>query len=114
MFAWVFERTTKDDSHVLYIVRFVWFYRYTSKLQRMIQDIATSRDINVEFRESLSDAGTKLPLDFSVNVLATVHLYIYAVYCLIVDDDLFVVVVDVGLLAVTTACHWFQCTSCCC
>jgi len=46
-------------------------FEYTSKLQRMIQDIATSRDINVEFRESLSDAGTKLPLDFSVNVLAT-------------------------------------------
>jgi hypothetical protein len=38
----------------------------------MLQDIATSRDINIEFRNKQSEAGQKMSLDFSINVLATV------------------------------------------
>jgi len=47
-------------------------YEYTTKLQVMFTDIATSREQLAKFREQKdSKATAKLPFDFSVMVLAT-------------------------------------------
>mmetsp|Transcript_36846 Transcript_36846/g.90172 ORF Transcript_36846/g.90172 Transcript_36846/m.90172 type:complete len:775 (-) Transcript_36846:79-2403(-) len=44
---------------------------YTMRLQRMIQDMQTSKDINDGFKSFCDDQSLRMPLDFAINVLAT-------------------------------------------
>jgi len=45
-------------------------FEYTSKLQRMFQDIGVSKDLNERFRTHLSNT-TPLDIDFSIQVLCS-------------------------------------------
>ncbi|KAG1681900.1 Cullin-1 [Nymphon striatum] len=46
-------------------------FEYTSKLQRMFQDIGVSKDLNEQFRTSLSEDNITPDLDFSIQVLSS-------------------------------------------
>ncbi|KFM75968.1 Cullin-1, partial [Stegodyphus mimosarum] len=46
-------------------------FEYTSKLQRMFQDIGVSKDLNEQFRKHLSNSNEPLDLDFSIQVLSS-------------------------------------------
>jgi len=46
-------------------------YEYTSKLQRMFQDIGVSKDLNDQFKRHLQNSGEPLDLDFSIQVLSS-------------------------------------------
>jgi len=46
-------------------------YEYTSKLQRMYQDIGISKDLNDEFKSFLAGCNVQLALDFSIQVLSS-------------------------------------------
>ena len=43
-------------------------FEYTSKLQRMFQDIGVSKDLNENFKKHLSNSGEPLDIDFSIQV----------------------------------------------
>ena len=44
-------------------------FEYTSKLQRMFQDIGVSKDLNENFKRHLTNSGEPLDIDFSIQVL---------------------------------------------
>lgn len=46
-------------------------FEYTSKLQRMFQDIGVSKDLNDRFREKLREKNVTSKLDFSIQVLSS-------------------------------------------
>ncbi|KAK9884019.1 hypothetical protein WA026_004954 [Henosepilachna vigintioctopunctata] len=46
-------------------------FEYTSKLQRMFQDIGVSKDLNEQFRNHLFDVSESLDIDFSIQVLSS-------------------------------------------
>jgi len=46
-------------------------FEYTSKLQRMFQDVGVSKDLNEHFRSHLSSSGDPLDIDFSIQVLSS-------------------------------------------
>ncbi|KAB7504069.1 Cullin-1 [Armadillidium nasatum] len=46
-------------------------FEYTSKLQRMFQDIGVSKDLNDKFRRHLTSSNEPLDLDFSIQVLSS-------------------------------------------
>ncbi|XP_055926605.1 cullin-1-like isoform X1 [Argiope bruennichi] len=46
-------------------------FEYTSKLQRMFQDIGVSKDLNEQFRKHLINSHEPLDLDFSIQVLSS-------------------------------------------
>ncbi|CAH0550261.1 unnamed protein product [Brassicogethes aeneus] len=46
-------------------------FEYTSKLQRMFQDIGVSKDLNEQFRNHLSNSHETLGIDFSIQVLSS-------------------------------------------
>ncbi|KAG8195459.1 hypothetical protein JTE90_002631 [Oedothorax gibbosus] len=46
-------------------------FEYTSKLQRMFQDIGVSKDLNEQFRLHLSKSKEALDIDFSIQVLSS-------------------------------------------
>lgn len=46
-------------------------FEYTSKLQRMFQDIGVSKDLNEAFRRHLSNSAEPLDIDFSIQVLSS-------------------------------------------
>lgn len=46
-------------------------FEYTSKLQRMFQDIGLSKDLNENFRRHMDQSATKLDLDFSIQILSS-------------------------------------------
>lgn len=46
-------------------------FEYTSKLQRMFQDIGVSKDLNEQFRDHLAKSADVLDLDFSIQVLSS-------------------------------------------
>lgn len=47
-------------------------FEYTSKLQRMFQDIGVSKDLNEQFKKHLQEsAGDPLDIDFSIQVLSS-------------------------------------------
>merc|ERR1711902_393061 len=46
-------------------------FEYTSKLQRMFQDIGVSKDLNENFKRHLSNTGEPLDIDFSIQVLSS-------------------------------------------
>ncbi|KAI0240880.1 Cullin-1 [Lamellibrachia satsuma] len=46
-------------------------FEYTSKLQRMFQDIGVSKDLNEHFKRHLVQSGDPLDIDFSIQVLSS-------------------------------------------
>ncbi|KAF2895631.1 hypothetical protein ILUMI_10541 [Ignelater luminosus] len=46
-------------------------FEYTSKLQRMFQDIGVSKDLNEQFRTHLNNSNEPLDIDFSIQVLSS-------------------------------------------
>merc|ERR1711953_1337999 len=46
-------------------------FEYTSKLQRMFQDIGVSKDLNENFKKHLGNSGDPLDIDFSIQVLSS-------------------------------------------
>lgn len=46
-------------------------FEYTSKLQRMFQDIGVSKDLNEQFRKHMVNTEDSLGLDFSIQVLSS-------------------------------------------
>lgn len=46
-------------------------FEYTSKLQRMFQDIGVSKDLNEAFRRHLTNSAEPLDIDFSIQVLSS-------------------------------------------
>lgn len=46
-------------------------FEYTSKLQRMFQDIGVSKDLNEQFRNHLVKSNESLGIDFSIQVLSS-------------------------------------------
>merc|ERR1712156_1126465 len=46
-------------------------FEYTSKLQRMFQDIGVSKDLNENFKRHLSNSGEPLDIAFSIQVLSS-------------------------------------------
>ncbi|XP_019877830.1 cullin-1 [Aethina tumida] len=46
-------------------------FEYTSKLQRMFQDIGVSKDLNEQFRNHLMKSNETLGIDFSIQVLSS-------------------------------------------
>ncbi|XP_014235584.1 cullin-1 [Trichogramma pretiosum] len=46
-------------------------FEYTSKLQRMFQDIGVSKDLNEHFRRHLTNSTEPLDIDFSIQVLSS-------------------------------------------
>merc|ERR1712241_880546 len=46
-------------------------FEYTSKLQRMFQDIGVSKDLNENFKKHLSNSNEPLDIDFQIQVLSS-------------------------------------------
>ncbi|XP_064644798.1 cullin-1-like [Lineus longissimus] len=46
-------------------------FEYTSKLQRMFQDIGVSKDLNEQFKRHLQNSGEPLDIDFCIQVLSS-------------------------------------------
>jgi len=46
-------------------------FEYTSKLQRMFQDIGVSKDLNEQFKKHLTNSAEPLDIDFSIQVLSS-------------------------------------------
>lgn len=46
-------------------------FEYTSKLQRMFQDISVSKELNDSFKNHLAQSGEPLDVDFSIQVLSS-------------------------------------------
>eukprot|EP00095_Tigriopus_kingsejongensis_P004695 maker-scaffold276_size226481-snap-gene-0.18 protein:Tk04695 transcript:maker-scaffold276_size226481-snap-gene-0.18-mRNA-1 annotation:"Cullin-1" len=46
-------------------------FEYTSKLQRMFQDIGVSKDLNEQFRKHLTNSNEPLDVDFHIQVLSS-------------------------------------------
>ncbi|XP_078035139.1 cullin 1 [Augochlora pura] len=46
-------------------------FEYTSKLQRMFQDIGVSKDLNEQFKRHLTNSAETLDIDFSIQVLSS-------------------------------------------
>lgn len=46
-------------------------FEYTSKLQRMFQDIGVSKDLNEAFRKHVTNSNIPLDIDFSIQVLSS-------------------------------------------
>ncbi|XP_064594486.1 cullin-1-like [Liolophura sinensis] len=46
-------------------------FEYTSKLQRMFQDIGVSKDLNEQFKRHLTSSAEPLDIDFSIQVLSS-------------------------------------------
>ena len=56
-------------------------FEYTSRLQRMFQDIGVSKDLNENFKHHLTNTGEPLDIDFSNQVLSSGFLALPAVLC---------------------------------
>lgn len=51
-------------------------FEYTSKLQRMFQDIGVSKDLNEQFKRHLTNSAEPLDIDFSIQVFRFIFLVI--------------------------------------
>lgn len=49
-------------------------FEYTSKLQRMFQDIGVSKDLNEQFKRHLTNSSEPLDIDFSIQVHLRAHI----------------------------------------
>ena len=56
-------------SCISYVIFQACGFEYTSKLQRMFQDIGVSKDLNENFKRHLTNSGEPLDIDFSIQVL---------------------------------------------
>ena len=52
-------------------------FEYTSKLQRMFQDVGVSQDLNEEFRKHLVNSNEPLDIDFQIQVPNDLHNFDY-------------------------------------
>ena len=52
-------------------------FEYTSKLQRMFQDVGVSKDLNEEFRKHLVNSNEPLDIDFQIKVPTDLHNFDY-------------------------------------
>lgn len=50
-------------------------FEYTSKLQRMFQDIGVSKDLNEQFRKHLTNSNEPLDIDFHIQVSDIVRIW---------------------------------------
>ncbi|KAK9395579.1 cullin-1-like [Crotalus adamanteus] len=68
----VHQNSASDDAEASMISKLkqACGFEYTSKLQRMFQDIGVSKDLNEQFRKHLSNSEP-LDLDFSIQVLSS-------------------------------------------
>ena len=44
---------------------------YTSKLERMIQDVGLSKDLNEKFRKHLANSSNPMDIDFNAEILSS-------------------------------------------
>lgn len=51
-------------------------FEYTSKLQRMFQDIGVSKDLNEQFKRHLTNSAEPLDIDFSIQVFLFIFVVI--------------------------------------
>lgn len=65
--------SASDDAEASMISRLksACGFEYTSKLQRMFQDIGLSKDLNESFKKHLESSQTSLGLDFSIQILSS-------------------------------------------
>ncbi|XP_058232650.1 cullin-1b isoform X1 [Hemibagrus wyckioides] len=68
----VHQNSASDDAEASMISKLkqACGFEYTSKLQRMFQDIGVSKDLNEQFKQHLSNSEP-LDLDFSIQVLSS-------------------------------------------
>ncbi|MEQ2199283.1 Cullin-1 [Xenoophorus captivus] len=68
----VHQNSASDDAEASMISKLkqACGFEYTSKLQRMFQDIGVSKDLNEQFKKHLSNSEP-LDLDFSIQVLSS-------------------------------------------
>ena len=65
--------TASDDAEASMISKLkqTCGFEYTSKLQRMFQDIGVSKDLNEQFRQHLRTTNAPYDIDFSIQVLSS-------------------------------------------
>ena len=69
----VSHQSASDDAEASMISKLkqACGFEYTSKLQRMFQDVNLSKDLNESFRKHLASSSSELDLDFSIQVLSS-------------------------------------------
>ncbi|CAK9304365.1 unnamed protein product [Gordionus sp. m RMFG-2023] len=69
----IFQISTSDDAEASMISKLkqTCGFEYTSKLQRMFQDIGVSKGLNERFKREMEKSGTTLGLDFSIQVVSS-------------------------------------------
>jgi len=67
------QNSASDDAEASMISKLkqACGFEYTSKLQRMFQDMSLSKDLNERFKQHGINAGDPLDLDFSIMVLSS-------------------------------------------
>ena len=67
----VYQTSASDDAEASMIskLKHACGYEYTSKLQRMFQDMSVSRDLNAKYKEHLGTSPQEV--EFSVQVLSS-------------------------------------------
>lgn len=69
----VSHQSASDDAEASMISKLkqACGFEYTSKLQRMFQDVHLSKDLNDAFKKHVASSGSSLELDFSIQVLSS-------------------------------------------
>ncbi|CAI7988728.1 Cullin-1 [Geodia barretti] len=67
------QNSASDDAEASMISKLkqACGFEYTSKLQRMFQDMSLSKDLNERFKNRIATSGEPLDVDFSINVLSS-------------------------------------------
>jgi cullin 1 len=67
------QNSASDDAEASMISKLkqACGFEYTSKLQRMFQDMSLSKDLNERFKSRIATSGEPLDVDFSINVLSS-------------------------------------------
>lgn len=67
------DQSASEDAESIMIskLKAAQGFEYCMKLQRMIQDMAVSKDINMQFQADCEDKSVRLPTNFQIFVLAT-------------------------------------------
>jgi len=65
--------STSDDAEASMISKLkqACGFEYTSKLQRMFQDVGVSKDLNEHFKQHLTTSNDSLDIDFTIQVLSS-------------------------------------------
>eukprot|EP00043_Microstomoeca_roanoka_P009938 m.94756 g.94756 ORF g.94756 m.94756 type:complete len:768 (+) comp14738_c0_seq1:451-2754(+) len=66
-------QSASDDAETAFLskLKAASGHEYTNKLQRMFNDIGTSRELNAKFKQHLANSSTSLGVDFQVQVLTS-------------------------------------------